>query len=373
MHIQKPLKPNGVLVVCDQRQKSDLNLEQSTGKPHVMAVNAVLRGCFGPTYAGVTRLALYEYGEKPTPKSRGEARAAYRQWLADNAGKYKAMIVVPTPSKAMGDDGTVKGTQVWRDLAPPDSLEEMRGAWWRSHGLLVCPVFAPLGCVGQVQLHFMSLWCQAGLQLATGQAEVLRCKPVTEPDVGMLEVLNKMHNQPLAVDIETIPNQDVITAIGVATAEHAVSVPWDAFVPACGSGPEPALEHHAQGKKIAHELKQLLAAPTSKLLQNGVYDAPLLAERGLTMGGNLHDTLAMHAIAYPESRHALQIAAATQLLVPPWKSLFKPQGPQGKKLSKDTPEYWYWNAKTLRDYNAKDAFYTWHLGQSLAWKVGVTL
>lgn len=378
MYVQSCAHPNGVLVVCDQRQKSDLSAsEQSDSSPtHVLAFNAVMRACFGKAYSSVTRLALYEYGQKPTKAERAEARAAYRQWLVDHAHEYKTMIVLPTPSQAMSQEGTVKGTQVWRDLAPPDSLDEMRGTWWDAHGLLICPVFAPIGAVGQLQLSFTRQWCQAALALAKGTANTLQCDPVIEPSLKMIHVLESMKRQTLAVDIETIPNSNKITAIGVATLGLAVSIPFDEFEPACGSGLEPSLADSPHGVELLKLLLELLEACTIKLLQNGTYDIPLLKARGIEVNGPIHDTLAMHAIAYPESRHALQIATATQLIVPPWKSLFKPQDAKalfGSTLSKDTPEYWYWEAKALRRYNAQDAFYTRHLGEALAWKVEVAL
>ncbi len=376
MFVQTPRHPNGVLIVCDQRQKSDVSLNHSTNKVHVMEMNAVLKASFGKAYHNVTRLALYDYKQKPTKPERDQARRDYKKWLADNAKDFKCMVVLPTPSQAMSQEATTKGTQVWRDLAPPDSLDEMRGTWWRSLGdTLICPVFTPLGVIGQIQLSFMRQWCQAALAIASGQASVLKCRPVTDvvcPEIG--EAMRAMKGRPLAVDIETIPNSDLITAIGLATDTHAVSIPFDGFEPACGSGKEQGLSDYGyHGALVRGDLERLLAADTPKLLHNGTFDAPQLAARGLPLGGELHDTLAMHAIAYPESRHALQIAAATQLIVPPWKSLFKPRDAASRVLDKNAPEYWYWDAATLRDYNAKDAFYTWHLGNTLAWKVGVKL
>ncbi len=372
MFVQVPRNPNGILVVLDQRLKSDRDLDEEQGGQHVAQLLSVGKHAAGHHWHRMTRLALYDYGQKPTPKERAAARKAYREFLA--LAQPRVIIVFPTPSKAMSQDATVSGTQVWRDLNPPDALDEMRGAFWQYGTSLVVPTFAPIGNVGQLNLAFTAQWIKAALHLVNNhKAGLLR--PVTryiDADSKMLALLQTLRGKPIAVDIETIPDKDVITAIGVSDLDTCVSVPFDGFEPACGSGPEAPLSDYAQGRAILAELRALLADPaTTKILQNGVFDGPQLAARGLPLGGTIHDTLAMHAIAYPEARHGLQLATASQLIVPPWKSEFKPKNAPGVK--KDDAAFWYWEARDLRTYNAHDAFYTRHLAEALAWKVGVKL
>jgi hypothetical protein len=366
MIVQKPKSPHDILVVMDQRTKFDREMSEEHGGNFVGSGLSMMRSMIGQHWDRCIRLCLYDYGVKPTPKERAAARAEYREFVDIVAPKI--IVVLPTPSKAMAQNNTVQGTQVWKDLTPPDALDDMRGTFWQRGASHVLPVFWPVGTIGEVNIAFMCRWMRAAAFLATNKATILKCTD-KHIQVGpkMVQALLSLRGTAIAVDIETIPGRDIVTAIGVSNGVTAVSVPWHEFEAACGSGLSPALRSYPQYETIRGILAELLANPsTVKILHNGVFDGPQLAAIGLPLEGPIEDTLAMHAINYPEARHGLQLAAASELIIPPWKSLFHPKG-----LKRDQPEFWYWEPDAMRDYNADDAFYTWHLYNQSTWKLGM--
>lgn len=369
MIIHRPLNPNGVYVVMDQQTKYDAEVSEYGGAPTVGAGFAFARAAVGREWERCTRIALYPYEAKPKPKERAAARAAYRELLS--SASPKAVIVFPTPAKHLKQKNTVQGTQVWKDLGPPDSMDDMRGTTWRRGESYIIPTWYPIGTIGQVNLAMQARWMRMALELAKGSEPLTPPRICIHPDQQMLDKLGEMYqslSRPIAVDIETIPDTDRITAIGVSDGVRAVSVPWDEFEAACGSGLSPALSAYGLGSQIRSALTRLLQDGRTYILHNGVFDVPQLRKRGILIQGPMEDTLAMHATNYPELRHGLQLACATEFCVPPWKSLFHPKG-----VKRDEPKFWYWEPEAMRDYNAKDAFYTWHLAKHSAWKCGVEL
>ena len=192
-----------------------------------------------------------------------------------------------------------------------------------------------------------------------------------EIEVGltMVAALGAMVGKPLAVDLEFIPGRDTVTAINLSDGLRAVSLPFHAYTPRGHEQAEPALESYTYGADVHELVGQLLAATTPKYCHNFVADVPRLYKLGFQVGGLIMDTFAAHAIAYPELPHGLQVAAASVARVPPWKSLYKPGDTQG--LNRDDADYWTADPLALRDYGAKDAFYTWHLAQAAMPLVGM--
>lgn len=354
-----------MLVVMDQRSHNDRQISARTNKQRVGSSLALLKMMLGkniPTFA-----ALYDAGVTPDKHQRTQATDDY--WALIQKLKPRVVIVLPTPSKSLRQNNVVQGTKCWRDLHPPDALDDMRGTFWEfQRGTYAVPMFWPYPGAGQLNLYFMQRWVKAAIAVAQLRTRPTVPNPTDYPCHAMVECLTDLAKGPVAVDIETIPNTDKVTAIGVANGTYCVSMPFDGFQPACGSAFSPPIDDWEWGKQCWQAMRELLASPHAKILQNGVFDLPVLRGRGFIVNGPMHDTLAMHAIAYPEARHGLQLACATEFICPPWKSLFKPA-----EVKRADPRYWYWDAESLFDYNARDAFYTFQLALNLAWKVGVEL
>jgi hypothetical protein len=360
---------SGLVIVTDQNTRSDMGASMFNHKPHVHAFSKLGRDMLGAAWKKATRIALFSHGERPGGAQRAHARTLLQHYIC--AAKPRCIVVLPTPSATMldpADKAASHGTVCWDALSPPDNLDAMRGAFWEfCPGTLVVPVFPLVPTIKEMQKMVMARWLHSAEQVARGTSRVLSPQKLAitvGPD--MLATMRGMRDKHLAIDIETIPNQDVITAIGLSAGDDAVSMPWDGYMPSGEPEPQPPLGKDGDDGQVRALLAELLAAPTAKVLQNGVYDLPQLRARGLTVNGPAHDTLALHAIAYPELRHALQFAAATQLCVPPWKAVFK-----AGAWKKDDPEFWFYRPLALREYNALDAFYTGKLFADLAPKMGV--
>jgi len=193
------------------------------------------------------------------------------------------------------------------------------------------------------------------------------------PGLPMLSMLESMHGKPLAVDLEFNPSADIVTAIGVSDGEHAVSIPWDRYRPRNTEVDELGLSDYGPIRRdIRRVLRKLLKAPTAKIAHNFVADIPRLERRGFIVSGDLHDTFAAHAIAWPELRHGLQHAVASVVPCPPWKSLYRPAR-LARGITREDAEFWTADPLALRRYNCRDAFYTLHLARHILPHVGVSL
>jgi DNA polymerase I-like protein with 3'-5' exonuclease and polymerase domains len=171
---------------------------------------------------------------------------------------------------------------------------------------------------------------------------------------------------PVAIDIETNMAGTLITAIGFANGEGVVSVPWDGYAIAGTNGQmEMGLLEYPLGAHIKRLAIRILENPKqAKILHNGAFDVVQLKRHGITLGGFEHDTLLLHRVCYPQYRHGLQQACATEFVVEPWKCLFKPP------RVKPDEDHWLGCPVELRQYNCKDSFATWKLWQSLERKLG---
>ena len=355
-----------LVIVADANTNVDRQLREHEGRgPYVLRDSKMGGEVLPKRWLEATRIALFEHGSTPDSAERAQARKDLVDWL--EAHRPPCVVVLPTPSASMDDNdapGLGRGTMVWDALQPPDSIDSMRGCFWQWRPeTLVVPVYPLVPVIKEMQKIVMGRWLNAAHFIAEDKASVRRPAQVHIQDGDLMHnAMRQMRGRTLAVDIETIPNQDVITAIGLAAGDVAVSVPWDPYQPSGEREPQPGLPD-GETKEL---VRVLLAAPTAKVLQNGVYDLPQLRARGLAVNGEEHDTLALHAIAYPELRHSLQLACATELVTPPWKSIFK-----AGAWKKDDPEFWYYRPEPLRNYNALDAYYTLILFQTLAPRMGV--
>lgn len=396
LYVDRPKNPNGMCIITDARFKYDKELQEAQGGQPVLREWAFGKAALGqPAWASCTRIALYDYLEDteaaPTGLSTKRARthvagmrAAKRAELLSHLmeNKYSIIVVLQTRGAEVkskddfGDAVGLKGTMCWSALDTPDSLPEMAGTVWESPYGRVMGLLNP---VNHEYVHGEAIRRHliGAHGLATGKAQVL------EPDPDMTGAnniiqrhgllgelfcnLTKDIDTPLAVDIESYSTDNLITAIGISDGVVSVSVPWDSFTPYGTSELE-------LGRSQAQErlVKNILASNCPKIFHNYTYDVPFLEAKGCPVGGTIHDTMALHGIVYKQWRHGLQRACATELLIPPWKSIWHPKHPPSG-LSKDDAEWWILEPTALREYNAKDAFYTWHLANALAWKAGVKL
>ena len=354
-----------VVIVTDWQSRVDRELDMSERRhaPHVLHLWRLGREALGRNYYRTTRIALFGHGTTPDRREVARARAALRDYVSVATPAH--LFVIPTPDAQAGEGASaVAGTVCWGALGAPDALGAMRLAWWRRGATTVVPLYPIARRAKELQMYATA----KALQGATGQ--MLEPASVTvEVGLPMVATLRHMTGLPLAVDLEFIPGRDTVTAINLSDGVRAVSLPFHAYVPRGHEESEPALDSYTYGDDVREVVTKLLAAPTPKYCHNFVADVPLLYKLGFSVGGEVLDTFAAHAIAFPELPHGLQMAAASVANVPPWKSLYRPKDTHG--LNKDDADYWTADPLALRDYGAKDAFYTWHLAQAVMPWVGV--
>lgn len=352
-----------LVIIADWRLKTDGDLDRNEPeRTHVLEFWKFGRWCLGRRYAPATRIALFDYGEKPSNAEAAKRREALVAWL--EANRPERVYIIPTPDSTMGAEAVaLKGTHCWNALRAPDTLEAMRGTRWMYRpGVEVTPLFPVAKRVKELQRWSMAMWLRAAamptLHLPEERASI-------HPSLKMLELMESMRGKPLAVDLEFNPSIDIVTAIGLSDGVSAVSVPWDRYLPRNNETCEKGLNDYGRIRTdIRRTLRHLLADRTCKIAHNFVADIPRLTTRGFEVNGKLHDTFAAHAIALPELRHGLQHAAASLLPVPPWKSLYKPSR-LARGITRDDAEFWVADPEALRSYNTKDAFYTWHLARAV--------
>lgn len=363
------LDPAPLVIATDWRSRSDADLDiaEPEGRPHVLHMWRLGAEALGARrYTRANRTALFDHGDIPPRASVTDARETFAWWIKKQ--RPERVIIIPTPSAQLGEGvSAIGGTACWTALHPPDSLEAMRLTFWRYNAHTEVMVGFPIARrAKQVQL-----WAMAQAMRRAATEKTLECSELrTEMSELSACVLYNMRDKPLAVDLEFVPGRNIVTAIGLSDGMRAVSIPWHSYVPRGHEERELGIADypHDPAAYIVDELKNLLRAATPKYCHNFVADVPLLRRLELEVGGPVCDTFAAHAIAFPELRHGLQAAAASLLPVPPWKSLYRPSDLRG--LGRDDEEFWIADPKALRDYNAKDAFYTWHLAQRVLPLVG---
>ncbi len=354
-------------VVTDQRLKIDAQLDEHEPArgTHVLDTYRAGAEALGRDWHTAGKFALFEYKQEGVgAKDRVRAKAELLTWLRERDAKVTC--VLPTPN--MDDDGGTQDadTVCWTAFGAPDSLDNMRGTFYEwEEGRYVIPLFPRSPFLKQLQLWQQTQWFKRALDVAAGEAKLLTCpQKFTVPDMSMVVALEGIHARglPVAVDIESIEESGTVTAIGVSDGYVSCAVPWESYV-AYGRGErERALGEYEWGEWCERHLRNLLAANTPKIFHNWTFDVPRLREKGFEVGGPIHDTMAAHAIAYPELRHGLQHACASLLNIRPWKSVYHPKLPG---VTRDDIEYWIADPVALLDYNADDAFHTIELARAV--------
>lgn len=386
MYIFRPKNSNGLVIATDWRSKSDRQLDfAERGYTHVLEYWKFGKEVLGKReWDRTTRVALFDHGATPTAEDAAQARREWTQFL--NIEVPRCVVVLESPGKGQQadkweEDKPLSGTNVWQALGAPDSMKDMRGTFWDSHGLGCGPILAAVPVfkrTKELQKWALARWLQWALRMnRAGEDSVTLAtcprKSIT-PGKEMYDHLLLMVGKPLAVDIEAISSKDLITAIGVATvSDGAVSLPWDPYVPYLETEMEPGWEGYpVWGPRCHGLLCTLLGDPqTPKIFHNYKFDVGELRDAGVTVNGSIHDTMAAHMIAYPELRHGLQHACASLFPSRPWKSTFHPK--VGPGITRDDPEWWMPKGVRLRGYNGDDSFFTALAAQDLLPAVEVYL
>ncbi len=155
---------------------------------------------------------------------------------------------------------------------------------------------------------------------------------------AILPALEKLANEPgpIAIDIENNPSTGNIRAIGTASSKLAVSVPFDV----------------RPSDSVVAALARIVSSKQPKVFHNAQFDVLELKRFGMPVGGEIHDTLLMHAVIAPQLSHRLTDVAAFETHAERWKTIFGDlKGDKGSKNSL----FERVSLEHLLPYNAKDA------------------
>lgn len=311
------------------------------------------------------RAALFNFHEK-FPEDRKARKALFDKrkaelvaWLAEI--KPRACIVLQTLSKTFEDSDLI-GTTCWDAINGPGKITDAQGTAWLKGGCYYVPVLNYIQ-YDYVTRFYIRRWIRMACTLARGTTRPLQCQEkIVQPEPRAAEILEGyMHKPIISVDLESIPSKGIITAVNLSDGRTSLSLPWEHYQ-VYPNGEQPALEAYPGGIHIKRQILSLFANENvAKVGHNLVgFDTLELAKKGIAFRGRLEDTIIMHRMLHPQHRHALQIACATVLCVPPWKSMFKPVA-----KSKDSDEFWSATPGALRDYGADDAWFSYKLWETL--------
>jgi DNA polymerase I-like protein with 3'-5' exonuclease and polymerase domains len=183
---------------------------------------------------------------------------------------------------------------------------------------------------------------------------------------------------PIAVDVETVGDMPdmSITALGLATRDVSVSIPWSIYTSKVFG-----IQDRIVSRRIKARVGALLDDPRrTKVFHNGSFDVAVLSSLGITLRGPIEDTILAMKVLYGELYRNLQFSAGLAALIEPWKTKFKAtreaalakhealvKSLYGRKLSKALDDWQEIPFELLLAYNAKDGAATvvlWDFVQS---------
>jgi DNA polymerase-1 len=219
-------------------------------------------------------------------------------------------------------------------------------------------------------LRAMVRFVQRGRALAAGRGHMFKFPPLVIGDTREAEqALERILDERLPVgnDVETTGKDfrsDPITAMGLANANVAVSMPWQPYHSRL-YGPQRGV----QSGRIIRLVKQILGhAHITKIFHNGMFDLSVLASRGVRVAGPIEDTLLAHKIVYPDLFHNLQFCMSYEFAVHPWKTVFDLE----RKRRHEGDDWADTDPIPLMKYNAQDAAAECPLWERLAEMLGRT-
>lgn len=350
---------NGLAVLVDSRTK---NCQEVDGcLPYWGLGNRALGK---KEWKRTLRIALRDVGEEPWHMARVREEKPLIEEILIKAN-IKAVILVQSPATPF-----VRHVHsAWNMFGRGGSPYKWAGTVWQEDGLYRAPILNPVN-YEYVYDWLLCRWVKQAHAVASGKLAPMPWPEASiHADARALEILARIaehKNAPVAVDIESNVAGTLITAIGFSNQYGTVSVPWDRYNIAGTFGDiEMGIEDYGDiGLEIKSSCINLLQSAQPKVLHNGAYDTFELAKRGIIVGNFEHDTLLMHRVVYPQYRHGLQMACATDLCIEPWKCFFKPP-----KVGAEEDK-WLGCPIDLRTYNCRDAYATYQLYKALEGKLG---
>jgi uracil-DNA glycosylase len=141
-----------------------------------------------------------------------------------------------------------------------------------------------------------------------------------EPELADLEWFYQEHlltATEITFDIET--RADCITCIGFAPHERvALVVPFED--PRRGGSYWPSIEEEVRAWEF---VRRVLALPSPKVAQNGLYDITFLWRHGITVNNYEDDTMLLHHALYPEAEKSLGFLGSVYTDEASWKMMRK--------------------------------------------------
>lgn len=347
---------NGLLVLCDSRTSYDVQMGG------VLDLWGFGNSALGRKEWGKTlRVAIREHKEAPLgAKALVKLRPELNSIIAKH--NIKCVMVIESPP-ARGDHK--KKNNAWNLLGYPGNPYKWAGTVdRRPDGVFVCPVLNYYGHEYVYSWLARRQFIQA-LEVARGRVRPMEWPTlISTPNQDMLDALLQLQvsSEDLVIDIETNLAHTIFTAIGVGNSDLAVSVPWDSFQISATDRYEPGIDDYPLGAEIKAVLLGLLASSIPKVGHNFAFDVFQLRERGISVGGEVHDTLDMSHSVFNQFNKSLQQACAIVMTVEPWKSLHKPPKPKKKSVNFDP---WMATPSETRVYNCKDVVATARLRKAL--------
>lgn len=199
--------------------------------------------------------------------------------------------------------------------------------------------------------------------IAGGKIDFWRWAPKTivEPGIEMLNELRRIASRAgrIGFDVETMgtdPMHNKVMAIGLATSDVMISMPWHGYT-AKGGQSVRGIEEYEYGPKIQETLAKILANPRIvKVMQNGQHDYLTAESIGMRIEGFDFDTLHAHGIVIQGIKHDLGTIASIEFSAPRWKTEFHVTGD-----AKGLDAFVKRDPLELRYYNARDAYVTYRL------------
>lgn len=248
-----------------------------------------------------------------------------------------------------------------------DSFSKWRAAVQEIDGRVVIAYDSVRYCTRWQPWHQQNLvtMLQRIVHAANGTLELLRWpREILYPGKEALIALNHIMGSglPVGVDVETTRRGD-LTAIGFATRNVAVSLPWERYF-AHGYGEVKGIGEYVYGQECAEAVKAIIEdGQIQKVLQNGIFDQAMLTRSGVKLSGFKRDTLLLDSRRNYRLPHDLGFMVATSFPVNPWKAEYKRDSTVTALADydqfRDVPE------EILRRYNMRDTYATVLLAEKL--------
>ena len=247
------------------------------------------------------------------------------------------------------------GEHAWSGVVEKKKWYEWHGEEYEHNGRKILSTWAPSFALQGKGAYWDIIWIHSkrAWRLHQGEEEVLPWPEiVVEPDEYMVECLERLAKERvLGFDIETLgvnPLKDPITALGFASADLAVSIPF----------PTEKWFESSVEKKVLRLARRILADPEILLAaQNCIHDVAGMRSQGWDVEGVYYDTLIQSHIYAPEiQKHDLGALATWYFALPRWKTIFGAKGDEKGDAKWAVTNYEEW--MDLGIYNGQDAWTT---------------